>query len=354
MYTEEQLRQYPYFAKILEKTRINTILDTLTGLVSRGYLLGFARSLIAEGTPFTFAMIDLDNFKFVNDTYGHHVGDGVLVGTANDLMEYMDGYGVAGRFGGDEMLVINLRDLTVSEKRAWLTGLYGPDRVLRQNIALENCSPFITGTTGCATFPEDASDYDALFALIDKTLYRGKSKGRNCYVYYNRDLHQNLEIKKIAKHGIYTMLHEIRAKFHSGGESLPEKISAVCEIIFNELRITQLYYVGKSGIMHAVTTPDVEEIVNDLEALMSEDFFSTNSFRRVEYVSPVFYEALKKRDVETIMIVRIGSPDATQGYLMCAEPHSQRIWQEDEGAILFFLGTLIEAHIHLTGEELPQ
>ena len=62
MYTKEQLQKYPYFAKILEKNSLDIVLDTLTGIVSRGYILGFVRSLIADGTPFTFAMLDLDNF----------------------------------------------------------------------------------------------------------------------------------------------------------------------------------------------------------------------------------------------------------------------------------------------------
>ena len=89
MYTEKQLSQYPYFAKVLGKNSLDIVLDTLTGIVSRGYILGFVRALIADGTPFTFAMLDLDNFKFINDTYGHHVGDGVLTGVAEDLIKYL-------------------------------------------------------------------------------------------------------------------------------------------------------------------------------------------------------------------------------------------------------------------------
>ena len=65
MYREEQLCQYSYFSKILEKNGLESVLDTLTGLVSRGYILGFIRSLIADGIPFTFGMLDLDNFKFI-------------------------------------------------------------------------------------------------------------------------------------------------------------------------------------------------------------------------------------------------------------------------------------------------
>lgn len=354
MYTEEQLRKYPYFAKILEKNRLDIILDTLTGIVSRGYILGFVRSLIAEGIPFTFAMLDLDNFKFINDTYGHHVGDGVLIGVAHDLIQYLDGYGIAGRFGGDEMLIVNLRDLTVEQKKPWLNGFYENDVVLRKNIDLENCRPFITGTIGCASFPENATDYDSLFELIDKTLYRGKTKGRNCYIYYREDMHKNLEIQKIAKHGLYTMLHEIRQQFRNGGETLLEKLHAVSGILFSELRISELYYTGKRGIMHAVGNPDVEEIVNDIGALMSEDIYSANSFRKIEYVSPVFYEVLRKWQVETVLIVRIGAGKETLGYLICAEPRSLRIWQEDESALLFYLANLMEFHIRLTGEEIPE
>ena len=354
MYREEQLCQYSYFSKILEKNGLESVLDTLTGIVSRGYILGFIRSLIADGIPFTFGMLDLDNFKFINDTYGHQVGDGVLMSVASDLIDYMDGYGIVGRFGGDELVLVNLRDLTIDQKRQWLNGFYKDDNVLRKNIRLETCRPFITGTIGCASYPENARDYDGLFALVDKTLYRGKTKGRNCYVFYREDLHKNLEIQKIAKHGLYTLLHEIREKFFAGGDTLEERMCNVCSILFDELRISHLYYTGEKGILHAVGEPEIDEIVNDIDALMTEDTYSDNSFRRIEYLSPVFCEVLKKWKIETIMIVRIGRKEEREGYLICAETKSLRIWQEDESAILFYLACLIDFQIRLTGEKLPQ
>jgi len=353
MYTREQLLKYPYFAKILEKNSLDVVLDTLTGIVSRGYILGFARSLIAEEIPFTFAILDLDNFKFINDTYGHHVGDGVLTGVANDLVKYLDGYGVAGRFGGDEMLIINLRDLTIDEKKAFLDKFYHDDTVLRKNIDLENCRPFITGTLGCATYPTDARDYDTLFSLVDKTLYRGKTKGRNCYVFYREDMHKNLEIQKIVKHGLYTIFHNIAEVFEAT-DSLTDGLKASYAVLKEEMRISELYYTGKKGILHAVCDETVGDIVNDVGALMEEDIFSTNSFRRAEYLSPLFYDVLKKREVETVLIVRIGSKQETYGYLICAEPRSLRIWQEDESAMLYFLAKLVEHRIKETKENIPE
>ena len=351
MYTIDQLCRYEYFRKALEKNGLSVLLDPLTGVVARPHILGFAQSLIAAGVPFSFAMLDLDNFKYINDTYGHHVGDVVLQNVGADLAAYLDGYGVVGRFGGDEMLIVNLRHISYDEKKQFLAGMYADARVLRRNIALEDCHPFITGTTGCASFPEDAGDYDSLFELIDKTLYRGKTKGRNCHIIYVSEKHQDIEIRQIARHGVYTTMHNLIRQYELV-PGLMNKLRSVMPMLMEELRITDLYYVGPRGRLRAVRRPEVDEDAGDIALLMNDDLYSANSLEFIAGKCPRFNAALKKYEVETVLVARIGMDMANYGYLICAEPRSRRIWQEDECAIMYFLAKLLAASIRIEGEDI--
>ena len=351
MYTKEQLARYPYFAGVLEEIGVESVLDPLTGIVARGHMLWFVQDLMERDIPFSFAILDLDNFKFINDTFGHHVGDGVLVRVAADLAAYLDGYGVAGRFGGDEMLIVNLRDLAYDDKKRFFRDLY-EGRVLRKNIPVEDCRPFVTGTIGCATFPHDARDFDGLFALIDKTLYRGKTKGRNCHIIYVEEKHKNIEIRKLAKRGMYTTFHSVIRQYEMV-PGLKNKLHNVTPLLMEELQISDLYYVGLDGVMHSVRSEDFREAVPDVgNVLAGEDLFAANSLEGIEKPSPIFYEVLRRMEVETVVIVRVGMDMETDGWLICAEPHSRRIWQEAECAMLYFLAKLLAASIRIDGEKL--
>ena len=351
MYTEQQLSCYPYFKRAFEKDRINYVLDPLTGLVSRQYILGFVRSLIDAGTPFTFGMLDLDNFKFINDTYGHHVGDGVLIDVAAGLSEYLEGYGVAGRFGGDELLWINLRDRTYADKKAFLSAFYESGKVLRKNVRLADCDPFITGTIGCATYPDDATDYDGLFAMIDKTLYRGKRKGRNCYIIYVKEKHADIQIRQIARRGVYTSMRNLVRMFEMV-PGMKNKLQSVAPVMIDELKVSDLYYVDRQRIMRSIRVQGTREDVGDIDRLMSDELFAANDLAVVEARCPQFYGVLSSREVETLMVVRIGMDnEPTDGYLVCAEPRNRRLWQEDECALMFFLAKLIAARLRIDGEQ---
>ena len=351
MYTAQQLRRYPYYDRLLDEGGLDSVLDPLTGVIARQHMTGFVMALIDAGTPFTFGMIDLDNFKFINDTYGHHAGDRVLVEVARALAQYMDGYGLVGRFGGDELLFVNLRDLTYKAKKAFLGGVYLESGTLRRNIELEGCSPFITGTTGCATYPDDAQDYDAMFELIDKTLYRGKTKGRNCHISYVEEKHRDIEIRRIARHGVYTTIHDLVRQFEMV-PGIANKLQSVMPLLMEDIRISDLYYVGVRGRLHAVCNSERDEDVSDIGNVMSDDVYATNALERVARNCPVFYAVLEKYQVETVMIVRVGMDMEQYGYLICAEPRSRRIWQEDECAIIYFLAKLLAARIKIDGETL--
>ena len=353
MYRIEQLIKYRYFAELIEKLGLDHITDPLTGLIARPYILGFAKTLIAENVPFCFVMLDLDNFKFVNDTYGHSAGDGVLKGVSSALSDYIDGFGVAGRFGGDEILFIDLKHLVYDDKKAFFNEMYTDGSVLRRNYELETCSPFITGTVGCATFPDDTTDFDELFSMIDKTLYRGKNKGRNCYIIYVEEKHKNIEIRKLAGHSLCTVIQSIIRQV----ELVPgavNKFHAVLPLLMDELGITDLYYADRNKVMHAVLNTDFRENVSDIDQITKDDIYHTNDIGDLEKPSPVFYEVLAKHNMETVLMLRIGMKEDTDGYLICAEPRSHRIWQEDECAMIYFLAKLIAVGIRLDGDVLPE
>ena len=167
-------------------------------------------------------VIDLDNFKLLNDTYGHGAGDTVLITVANGLAKYTNGYGLAGRFGGDELLLIDLHNTSGEDKQSFFERLYSDSCVFRNSVEFEEGSAFVTATCGAASYPEDADNFDDLFGLIDKMLYLGKSRGRNCYSIYDADSHRDIEIKKIANQGVFTSMTKLRSAVENA-EGFEEK-----------------------------------------------------------------------------------------------------------------------------------
>lgn len=351
MYTREQLAKYPYFEEIFRSGDAGNVVDSLTGLLSRRYMVEFIQHLVANNVPFTLALLDLDNFKFINDTYGHKTGDGVLAGMAGDLERYLADYGIAGRFGGDEFLFVNFRDLSYDDIKAFMIGLYSNFNVLRKNITLEDCEPFITGTIGCAVFPKDAQDYTSLFSLIDKTLYRGKTKGRNCYIIYVEEKHKNITMQELVSRGMYTIFQDLSHRFDSQS-ALSGKLKAMLEILNDDMRISDLYYVGGDSCFRNVSAGVSFGEVYGLEKLIKDDIYTTNEIQTIKAGSPSMYELCRRQEFEAVLIIRIGIQHETFGYLVCAEPKTLRIWQDDEYSIMFFVARMLAVYMQASGEKL--
>ena len=349
VYTVEMLRRIPYFDRILDETALDDILDPLTGIVGRMHSMNFVHSLIAAGTPFTFAIIDLDNFKFINDTFGHKSGDTVLKTVTRSIAETLGENGIVGRFGGDELLMIDLRDIDLEEKQRFFKNLYENNSVLRRNIHLDSGSTLITCTSGCASFPDDADNYSDLFGLIDKTLYLGKSKGRNCYVIYQAEKHSGIEIKKLVKHNIYDDMINLQKLFEQG-ETLQEKMRSVLTFLTDFLQIPDLYFTDSENRLRSVTDETLNIDVTGISVLTDEDLYTTSDPSEMEKICPRLYEALKSRGFGSVMMIRTGGGVMTDGWLICGVKRRFRIWQENECALMYFLSNLIHSHLLLTAK----
>lgn len=347
VYTVEKLRRIHYFDKLLDEMPLDEILDPLTGIVSRMYAMNFVHSLISAGTPFSFAIIDLDNFKYINDTFGHEAGDTVLKAVTGSLAGKLGENGIVGRFGGDELLMIDLRDTELSAKQGFFKDLYENSGVLRQDVSLDSGSTFVTCTAGCASFPEDAENYSDLFALTDKMLYLGKNKGRNCYAIYRADKHRDIEIKKLVKHNIYDDMIKLQKLFERGN-TLREKMRSVLTFLTDFLQIPDLYFADSENRLRSVTDEQLALDVSDITELGGEDLYTSSDISEIEKNCPLLYDALKSRGLSSVMIIRTGSGEVTDGYLICGVKRRFRIWQENECAVLYFLSNLIRGYLLLS------
>lgn len=344
MYTEEYLSTYPYFRDLLATKDLSSLHDSLTGLIARPYMIRFIHSLIDAGTPFYLAILDLDNFKSINDYYGHAVGDGVLAKVSESLRDYVGRDGVVGRFGGDEFLLLYFKSIEYDDMHTFFQGMYHKKTVLRRNVDVEALSLFVTGTVGSACYPKDAVDYDTLFSLVDKTLYRGKSKGRNCYIIYVAAKHADLEIKKLAKRSLYDTFREMGERFDQPGTPV-EKIQSAFVPMRENLRFWALYYVNQEGQLvdgnGAVQADAVEICWDGLERVHALDRLG-----EMEKISPVIYQTLSPLRYQTAMLARVEGAGRVYGSLIiCPEPRTLRIWQEEEKAAAFFLARMLSDYM---------
>lgn len=156
--------------------------DSLTKVYTREVMIQKVKDVMKHNDQFVLMIIDIDNFKLFNDTYGHMFGDIVLVETAASIKKFLGNRGFIGRIGGDEFLVLAY----VENNYDMIHNACRDIRHAITNVSNHNIKQaLITATVGCASFPYDAKDYETLFRKADKALYRGKRKGRNCFIIYD-------------------------------------------------------------------------------------------------------------------------------------------------------------------------
>ena len=193
--------------------------DQLTGLILKDDITTYCKKIMADNEKrIALAIVDIDNFKNVNDHFGHAMGDAVLKKCAAILDREVGDYGKAGRIGGDEFLVVFDNFTVVEEVKNILRGI--KNNVLQAYVE-ERDGFYVSTSIGCAVFPDDTDNYDTLFALADHLLYRAKSKGKNRYIIYERD-----------KHGsVNDVLQEDVKNLGVAGRRGLTKSEAVCRIL---------------------------------------------------------------------------------------------------------------------------
>lgn len=161
-----------------EALMIQAQTDSLTGLYDKGTTHSMISDFLSASPPDKMHAVfvcDIDNFKMINDTFGHLYGDTVLGDMADNLRSIFRSSDVVGRIGGDEFMILmkNVPSLALIHSKAL---------EIRAAFTLKYEKFSSSGSIGIAIFPQDGTDFDALYQGADMALYNAKQNGKDCYM----------------------------------------------------------------------------------------------------------------------------------------------------------------------------
>ncbi len=170
--------------KLSEKLKKEAVEDPLTGLFNRNYLKKFAKKIIylakRENMYISVAMLDIDDFKSINDTFGHQKGDEVLKTLGEIIKNRIRSSDIPIRYGGEEFLILFIN----SKKKE--SAIVLEDIKNKLSLVDFGIGKSVTFSAGVASFPEDVKNFSSLNELIelaDERLYVAKKTGKNRIVW---------------------------------------------------------------------------------------------------------------------------------------------------------------------------
>jgi diguanylate cyclase (GGDEF)-like protein/PAS domain S-box-containing protein len=170
--------------------------DALTGLPNRTLLQDrLAQTIVQSRRKRWHAgalFVDLDRFKLINDTLGHHLGDALIRQVGERLLECVRPGDTVGRISGDEFAVV-LADMARPDDAALVAQKILD--TLAQPFDLGGNEAYISASIGIAAFPEDGDDAETLLKNADIAMYRAKESARNCYRFFTAEMNQRTVAK---------------------------------------------------------------------------------------------------------------------------------------------------------------
>ncbi|MBQ6554508.1 MAG: GGDEF domain-containing protein, partial [Firmicutes bacterium] len=345
-------------------------LDPLTSLLNKKAIKDYALEELARAaknnTVVTLVMIDLDNFKTINDTYGHMFGDETLVSVARVMTDAVGDRGVVGRIGGDEFFIV-------------LTGFEDGYEAIRPVIRsirshVEWCFKNklddikVTCSVGTASYPADADNYDDLFKLADHCLYIAKSKGRDRFIIYTKSIHGTLE--EILSNGTVIQM----ANFVSEADKTKHLLSVIKrfnsaesydaqQVVLKKIMLEILYYYDVDAIQYysadpakphyevanfTVTEPErVLGIYDDCnEALDKKGYFALGNYDNAKTAHPPVYQYMVDHELYSIMLILDRNDDDSVNGVFSISTHKRyQKWASFDINMLLIICRLMERFV---------
>ncbi len=279
--------------KILKLTEQNKILqdiarkDGLTDLLNRRYMEELLNQTDTREEKGFFLLLDLDNFKLVNDTFGHVVGDEVLIRFAGVLKEEIDKEGSVCRLGGDEFAIYIPKEYEKEALKKIVRRMIAVIEFEVNELLLESCGFKVSVSIGIAEKPEDGNSFMELYAAADKALYYVKQNGKRGFHFYG-DTQKNFEeLKKEDK--LINLIQLQRLIQEKGHESGAYKVE----------------YDGFKRIYHFVSrckerkSQDVQLLLFTVQDVLNHEIRSERADKGIRGLEEAVAQSLRRGDVAT-------------------------------------------------------
>ncbi len=315
-----------------------------------------------------FFIVDIDDFKSVNDNLGHHFGDIVLSEVAGNLKSIFRSHDIIGRIGGDEFIIFahDIHDMNIIKRKA-----QSICTAFQNTYSGERGDYKISGSVGVARFPIDGTTYEELYKAADKALYQSKMRGKDCYTFYDKDFlagtMKNRTILENANRMVnyffdtevisvtFNLLYEtteisssINAALQYLGKRLDVDRSYIFESFDGGKTYDNTYEWCKRGIR-----PEIDNLQGLTYEVLS-DFFRDANKDGIVYSNDLTvlkaegaYELMADQDIKSFLHAQIREKDSVKLFLGFDDCTHPRVWSEKEVNTLTYAAKIISMFLLL-------
>lgn len=181
-----------------------TVTDFLTGLQNRRGLYQELNANIEKGKPFSVIYIDLENFKVINDNYGHTYGDSLLQLVTERMKSIVGKSGVLSRIGGDEFVLVVDAECDATEIAERILDKICEKATLAANFTW--IDSYLTAFAGISRYPEDSADAESLIKYADIAMYQASRENKSRICFFDKEMEERLkreiELERLIKDGL--------------------------------------------------------------------------------------------------------------------------------------------------------
>ncbi len=290
--------------------------DELTNLPNRKNMILITEAYIKSGSDFALIVLNVDNFKSINDTLGHVVGDKLLEEIAKRLRNNIDKDDILGKLSGDEFVILKTSGAHKASVEKFVKQLVELKKV---SYYIDNYDIRLTCSAGIAMFPNDADNLDEIILAVDSALYNAKSKGKNQISFYDEDLKnslvENLRIeaavtKALEREEIYLAYQPIVSCEEGSVKSLEalarwnsNELGNVSPAVFIPIaeKTGAIVDIGKFIIEESISMISKLQNEYDVQVRMSINL-SILQLKKSNFVGEVM-EIMQKYDVDTSSVI---------------------------------------------------